>query len=182
MARVVSLHLYMRWQRLLRQAEAELGDGLFPYRNFSAGGAWMAEQLYQRAGQSLPSENLPDYHTAGIIKYGLASLAGIMTIPVIALVGPLAIPLSILVFYCVEVHLLFLFPLLAEGDETPYHTSVRLCRRIGVLHCVLTIIPVAIWMLTGLLNIKKPYRSWHIGCLAVIIWYLDFRKTTGYEI
>lgn len=171
----------MRWRESLRRAERELGEGPFPYRDFSLGGEWMAEQLRRRLGGQFPVVEKLDYHRAGLVKYGLSMSAAMFIIPLSGVIGLAAIPFVLFVFYLVEAHFLFLFPLIAQGVENPYLASFRMSRLIGILNCIVNIIPIAVGMLTGLLHAKDPFRGWHVGCLAVVIWYVDYRKHFGYE-
>lgn len=166
----------MKWQDLLRRAETELEAGPFPYRDFTTGGAWMVAQFHQRWPGTLPSPQ-PDYHRAGMIKYGCSLLVAGFVLALTAKLGLTALLLGGLSFYLTEVHFLFLFPLLAEGEREAYLNSIRITHEIGLLHCVLNVIPIALMMLLGLLSRRDPYRAWHIGCLAVVLWFVDYRKS-----
>lgn len=171
----------MRWLTLLKRAEKELGGGPYPYRNFADGGAWMAEQLYLRSARPAPSGIPPNYRKAGLIKYGLSLLAAFLTALSVVSICPVTILLAIIVFYVVEVQFLFLFPLMADENATPYRSAIRISWSVGILRCVGNTIPIAVHMLVGLMNHKDPFRGWHTGCLAVLIWYLDIRKNTEHE-
>jgi len=168
----------MKWQNLLRQAETELGAGPFPYRDFTTGGAWMVAQLHLRWPGTLPSPK-PDYHQAGLIKYGCSFFVAGFVLALTAKLGLTALLLCGLSFYLAEVHFLFLFPLLAEGEREAYLNSIRITYELGLLHCVLNVIPIALMMLLGLFDRKDPYRAWHIGCLAIVLWYIEYRKNPG---
>ncbi len=141
----------------------------------------MAEELHRRTSNSMVTGVKPDYRTAGLIKYGSALTAGLLTLLLFAKIGPAVAFLVVFAFYLVEVHLLFLFPLLAEGHVKPYRTAVRLCWRVGIFHCITNVIPIAVRMLAGLTNSHDPFRGWHEGCLAIVIWYLKVSKNFEYE-
>ena len=81
------------------------------------------------------------------------------------------LPLAGLAFYVVEVHFLFLFPLLLDGVAHPLRASVRATYRVGFLKALAWTLTLAAFMLAGLLRWRRPWRSWHIGCLALIQWY-----------
>lgn len=170
----------MRWRNLLRRAEAELEDAPFPYRDFTTGGSWMAVELSRRLPRPSPLPQ-PDYRREGIVKYGLSVLAAAFTLVLTVKLGYSALLLSVIGFYLVEVHFLFLFPLLAEGDKQAYLTSIRITHEIGVFHCLVNVIPIALTMSLGLLDREVPYRGWHVGCLAVVLWYVDYRKGREHE-
>ena len=95
----------------------------------------------------------------------LAAVFGCIKIDVLLL------PLSVVVFYLVEVHLLFLFPLLIDSVRHPVQVSIRLTYQTGLLNAMLTTMPIGFFMMAGLFNIKRPLRNWYIGSLAIIIWY-----------
>ena len=80
-------------------------------------------------------------------------------------------PLSIIVFYLFEVHFLFLFPLIIDKIDQPILTSIKQTYKVGIFNALVTVIPIACFMLKGLFNISKPFHNWHIGSLAILIWY-----------
>lgn len=164
----------MIWQTLLRLSQNKpLPVETTQIRNFKSGGEWMQAELGRLAVTAFTEVSPTDYSRAGLFKYGLASLTSVLVI----LLGPsqiwLKIPVAVSVFYVVEAHFLFLFPLLASNHPKPYRTSVKLTYRIGLFRCVVNILPIAIFMLAGLIRGEAPLRNWYIGCRAILIWYLD---------
>jgi hypothetical protein len=112
-----------------------------------------------------------NYSSFGLLKYG-SCIAGFATsASVLPTYGLLFTPLPIAVFYLIEIHTLFLFPLLIDQTPRPLLTSVKATYKIGIGRCFFTVIPIAAYMLLGLLRLSNPLRNWYIGCLAIIIWY-----------
>lgn len=139
---------------------------------FSQGAQWMHYQLYELHPTTTPAFSPNTQYTAyGLLKYGACLTAFIPTLAAFPTSGPIIIPLSILAFYLVEIHFLFLFPLLIDQTPHPILASIRATYKIGIARCLLTVIPVAAYMLIGLLNKKHRLDNWYIGCLAILIWY-----------
>lgn len=111
------------------------------------------------------------YAVYGWMKYGLSLSAMIISMWFFMNVNAWLLPLSILVFYLVEVHFLFLFPLLIDDVSAPVWTSIQQTYRSGLFTSLLTVIPIGFYMIAGLLNVRDPFHNWHVGCLAVILWY-----------
>ncbi len=139
---------------------------------FVEGARWM-EHWLQRLdpefrASTLSSKTLRCY---GIFKYGVcicvAGAAGYL----LFVFNPILFPLAILVFYLAEVHFLFLFPIFLNGDTHPITCSIYLTYRMGLWNTTLTVMSIAFFMLRGLLAGKDRYKNWHIGCLAILIWY-----------
>jgi len=162
-----------------------------PATVFPAGARWMHDrlgELPQRPGEmprrpgALPQRDQEpfdsgiSYTAYGIAKYGICLTAAGLTAAGLAAAGisgyPLfAAPLSILVFYLFEIHFLFLFPLLIDRTPRPLLTSIRATYKIGVWRCLITVIPIAVYMLIGLTRKNDRLANWHTGCLAIVIWY-----------
>lgn len=139
---------------------------------FQQGGEWMRAWL-DRWNKNGPAANraVIDFNAYGFIKYLLC--LGAMGISAYGLyhLRPYLLPLCIIVFYVVEVHFLFLFPLLIDGVKHPLWQSLRITHRIGLFRVLAKVIPIACFMLVGLLQVSDPFRNWHKGCLAILIWY-----------
>jgi hypothetical protein len=78
--------------------------------------------------------------------------------------------------------MVFLFPLVLEGSEDPWRESFRRTRQAGGTFPVLgRVLVVAFYMVTGGIFRWGLRRSWCVGCLAVLVWYLDLKegKTHG---
>lgn len=159
-----------RFRELITQSRKELEACELDYSRaigFMEGGQWMSGVLGHDA------YNGDRYLRWGVLKYALSCLA----FPVSALVwGFSNVPFvvsSVLLFYLIEVHFLFLFPLIADGRERLLVSSFRATYRVGVFRAVGTVIPLALYMLAGLLNFKHPFYNWYVGCMSIIIWYRD---------
>ena len=136
---------------------------------FSFGAQWMYHRLRELQPDRMhPFDPKINYNLYGATKYAIC-LAG----PLLALVTQRAwsIPLGIVLFYLLEVHFLFLFPLLIDGEPRPLLASLRATYKIGVGKCLAMVIPIAGFMLFGLFRKKDRLRNWYVGCLAIIIWY-----------
>lgn len=162
----------MHWRELLRQSRQHLAQSATPAAagySFRAGAHWMAGQLAElrqlppgacRAGVA--------WTGYGVLKYGL-SAAGLGWMGY-GLPWP-GLPVAVLVFYVLEVHFLFLFPLLIDGHPKPLLSSIRMTYRLGLWRAVGNTLPIGVYMLAGLWKRSEPLRHWHEGCLAILIWY-----------
>ena len=161
----------MKFQELLHQSKNQFalagGSIHFTPAVFTAGARWMHQQLPPKKA----FRTTVSYTLYGLGKYGLSLLAFVGSALLFYRVSPFLLPLSIGVFYLVEVHFLFLFPLLLDGVEQPLLKSVQQTYRIGLLTSVATVIPIGFYMLAGLCHFKQPLLNWHIGCGAILIWY-----------
>lgn len=138
---------------------------------FSSGAKWMHDQLEQIRNKPIVFHPKLPYERAGIIKYGL-SMSGMMVAAIgLWAIYPLLVPLSIVVFYLLEVQFLFLFPFLIDHSSHPFRASRAAIRRIGTLRALYVVLPIGVWMVLGLLRLHQPLRNWYLGCLAILIWY-----------
>jgi len=179
----------MTWQQLITASKMHLrqtpiaNSGAHalagnPGTLFSSGAHWMHRQLAALHPTTTPPFNPNTQYTAyGLLKYGACLTALITTLTAFPTCGPIIIPLSILAFYLVEIHFLFLFPILIDQTPNPVLSSIRATYKIGIARCLLTVIPIAAYMLIGLLNKKHRLHNWYIGCLAIIIWYNHETRT-----
>lgn len=139
---------------------------------FAAGARWMFEKLHENEPETTTvfdaSINFSYY---GYLKYGLSLLSFLAAGFALGKVHLLLTPLAVLVFYVFEVHFLFLFPLLIDGAKNPIQTSIRQTYRIGFGKALFWVFTIALYMLSGLLNHRNPWRKWHIGCLSIVLWY-----------
>jgi hypothetical protein len=166
--------------RYLHQARVRLAEGSGPSPAwpagpvFETGAVWMGQHLALLRQRPLSARwPMHQYTYYGYLKYGL-SVAGLVG-AALAL-APLSywlLPLAALGFYLVEVQFLFLFPLLLEGRTRPLRTSCQLTSRVGVGRCLSMVLPVAGYMLLGLVRPGRALHHWHTGCLAIILWYVD---------
>lgn len=141
-------------------------------RVFNAGAKWMF--LIMNALQPDKKMVFDDdisYHYYGFLKYGVCLFFFGIALVVAFLFNMWLIPLTILLFYLVEVHFLFLFPLLIDGVKKPFLIGIQHVYRIGILRVVFTVFQIGVFMMVGLLRYKNPLRNWYIGCLSIVIWY-----------
>lgn len=140
---------------------------------FSSGADWM----YYYLNEDILREEIPGVKTNfsfyGILKYVMALTFGIASALLLNNISVFLVPLSVIVFYFIEVHFLFLFPLLLDRVPNPLITSIKCTYKIGLLRTVLNIIPIGFYMMAGLFKFNNPFRNWYIGCLAIVIWYKD---------
>jgi hypothetical protein len=123
---------------------------------------------------------VPGLNGLGVVKYGLASAAALLTATAIVLSGlpwPL-LALCGLAFYAVEAQLVFLFPLTLDGSARPFRAARRWTVHAGGTVAVMSVVlPLAGVMLFGGLVRRGFVRSWCLGCLAVCLWYEDLRRS-----
>lgn len=170
----------MRVRALIRQSERQFAQQPrqvqphFSPHLFALGARWMFDQLpAKKPAIALGFDASTQFGWYGCFKYGLSLLTLAAAGWALGKVSLLLTPLSVLGFYVVEVHFLFLFPLLLDGAKNPLRTSIQATYRVGLLSALLGVLPIGGYMLSGLLNRQQPFRRWHIGCLAVLLWYQD---------
>ncbi|MGG9962937.1 hypothetical protein [Ferruginibacter sp. SUN106] len=165
----------MKYRQLLAQSKICLDknpvyvDAPVNIHIFSSGAKWMADQLNTTATK--PFDNTINFGLYGTLKYGVCILAFIAAVFLLWHINIFLLPLAVLVFYFFEVHFLFLFPLLLDNIQQPLLKSISLSYTVGIIRCMTIVIPISIFMLAGLLNIKSPFKNWHTGSLAILIWY-----------
>lgn len=141
--------------------------GMFP-----SGARWMYDRLNELDEKDTrPFDAGINYNFYGSLKYGICFSAFLLSIWWFSKHEPLLIPLSILLFYLFEVQFLFLFPLLLDNARKPLLRSLRETYKIGIPKCMFIVIPISFFMMIGLFQKKDIFRNWHIGCLAILIWY-----------
>jgi hypothetical protein len=167
----------MRYRALLSQSKAmlkhnpEFISGL-PFGDiFYAGAKWMHNWMNEMDDRKTVFNYAAGFGAYGLFKYSCCVAA--MTIAALLLykVNVLLTPLSIIVFYFFEVQLLFLFPLLIDNVKNPLWVSMQQTYQIGIFKAIINVIPISIYMVIGLFNTKAPFRNWHTGSLAIVIWY-----------
>lgn len=168
----------MRVRAFIRQSERQFAQQphqvqpIFSPHLFTLGARWMFDRLpAKEAATARGVAASPNFGWYGCFKYGLSLLALAASGWALGHLSLLLTPLAVLCFYVVEVHFLFLFPLLLDGAKNPLRTSIQATYRIGLLSALLGVLPIGGYMLSGLLNQQHPFRRWHIGCLAVLLWY-----------
>lgn len=138
---------------------------------FTAGARWMHMQMNSMATTGTVFNSSVKYGWYGYLKYSISIAVWLLSVVLLYRLSLFLTPLSVLFFYFAEVHFLFLFPLLIDGVRYPIWTSVKQTYRIGIVRVLLTVIPIAWYMLAGLFNKQKPFHNWHAGSFAVLVWY-----------
>lgn len=168
----------MTFRNLLRQSARQLAaqPALVPQplslHIFTTGARWMSAHLPAQAGRPGGFDEQRRFGWYGGIKYGSGLLAFLAVGGVVlGLHRPVLLPLAGLAFYVVEVQFLFLFPLLLDRVAHPLRTSIRATYRVGFLKSLGWTLALAALMLAGLLNRRRPWHNWHLGCLALLNWY-----------
>lgn len=149
------------------KAERKEGESVFTY-----GARWMFLQMNESEEDVTFNDSI-NYTGYGMLKYGMSLLffTGFLVMSSYYFL-PLMI-LSVLVFFIVEVHFLFLFPLLLDECQEPIKESINQVYKIGVFKSVFMVLRIAVFMVVGLFYLKRPLYNWYVGCLAVVIWYQD---------
>ncbi len=134
---------------------------------FTRGAEWMLYCLnhIRNENTTLPKGVAFEYYGWG--KYLLCSFVALIPL----FLSYWLVPLSILLFYLIEVQLLFLFPLLIDGSKNSFKSSWRLTRQIGTFRAMIVVIPIAIYMLYGMCRRKDCLQHWYVGCLSILILY-----------
>ncbi|HEY4063657.1 MAG TPA: hypothetical protein VGM30_17235 [Puia sp.] len=139
---------------------------------FSAGARWMHDRLGELEGKHpAPFDPTKNYTFYGWLKYGICGTGFLLSLIGLSKYSLLFMPLSLLFFYLLEIHFLFLFPLLIDHSTNPIGMGIKEVYKIGVFKCLITVIPIGVFMMIGLLRKDDRFRNWYIGCLAILIWY-----------
>ena len=143
---------------------------------FASGAQWMRLALETWRGRPCPQTAF-NYQRLGLIKYGLASGVALLWAAACAWHVPWLVPLAAVAFYAVEAQMVFLFPLALDGSARPFGAARRWTRHAGGTVAVMrVVVPLACTMLFGGLAGRGFLRCWCLGCLAVCLWYEDFRN------
>lgn len=170
----------MRYQELLLESRAHykqmkpIDNQLVSSFVFTNGAEWMLERMNELDGKERIFDTSISYEKYGYSKYGICLVVFLLTGIFLFFKAIFLLPLAIIVFYFLEIHSLFLFPLLIDKVENPIRTSIRMTYEIGIFSVLATVIPIGFFMLIGLLNLRNPLKNWYLGCLSILIWY-------GYE-
>lgn len=160
----------LRISTTLFEARPKQVKAVFSPHIFTIGAQWMAERM----GVENPSDkhkHNQSFIYYGLLKYGICFGVFLGAFFLFWHLQPWLIPLSILVFYLCEIHFLFLFPLLIDQVPRPVCASVRMTYRMGLIRTAFTVMHIGFFMVSGLFQYKNPFKKWHIGCLAIVIWY-----------
>lgn len=139
---------------------------------FNLGATWMHTRLQELRGYNIATfAEASHYNCYGVLKYLILVSCLFITSLMFYYIHVVLIPFTILIFYFVEAHFIFLFPLLIDSTKNPFQESIKLSYKIGIVKAFLNVMPISVFMIIGLFNYKKPLRNWYLGCLAVLIWY-----------
>lgn len=156
------------------QAYPHALDNVFSLNAFEYGAYWMHQRLILLDHRKVNDFNRNiNFTLYGILKYALCLLAFLGSLVYLISIHYLLAPLTIIIFYILEIHFLFLFPLLLDEVDHPLRTSLNLTYKLGFFNLLFTVIPIGIYMVRGLTNWKNPLKNWYVGCLAILIWYTD---------
>ncbi|HCU25793.1 MAG TPA: hypothetical protein DF383_12315 [Deltaproteobacteria bacterium] len=154
-----------------------------PLKVFETGGVWTRLVLGELRGEKTPTAGAA-WTRLGFLKYSFAGLAGLAWLAAcLVLRSPWPALLAVPAFYLVEVQMLFLFPVAADGSPAPFRESRIWTRRAGGTCRVLPTVFGIAWMMTcgGLIR-GKCTRYWTLGCLAVLLWYERLRVKESYAL
>jgi hypothetical protein len=144
----------------------KIGTAVFPN-----GAAFMLSVLNKIRNTNTLFNVTIAYNFYGFLKYAISFLAFLIAVLCSFKINVLLLPLSVFVFYTIEIHFLFLFPLLLDAAPNPICESIKMTYKIGFSKCLFTVLPIGVFMVFGLLNFKKPLYNWYIGCISILIWY-----------
>lgn len=163
----------MKFLRLIDQSKLKLAGKsqatVVSTSVFKSGAEWMFGHLNGKSDSRF-NRSAP-YSAYGFLKYSISLFAFFVSAFLLFRINVWLVPVSIIVFYLVEIHFLFLFPLLMDNVKQPLLTSVRETYRTGIFTTLFNVIPIGIYMMMGLFRLKDPFRNWYIGCLAIVVWY-----------
>jgi hypothetical protein len=153
-------------------------DNLIRGTIFFHGASWMAELMGVLREDTKDFPYLRSYTLYGIFKYALAGFSALFfLLSMVFLKVYYLFPVLILVFYLVEAQFIFLFPLLIDHSASPVSDSFRMTRRAGgTLSVMRTLLPIALYMLSGGLTWKRFMKNWTIGCIMMVVWYEEIRR------
>ena len=190
MARMVSFYfLPMKFRDILLQSkdiyenQPNQVEKIASIFIFTEGAKWMAQKMCIIDPEtSVSIDKFISFNRYGFLKYTVCLTAFIASFLLFFNINIFLIPFSILVFYFIEVHFLFLFPLLIDKTPYPIWKSIKTTYKIGLIKAIFIVIRIAMFMLFGILNSKQPLKNWHIGCLFILIWYQnEVRNRIRYE-
>ncbi len=174
----------MKYQQLLSQSKKSLevhppnANEMVSIKLFELGAKWMFDKLNEnKINKDVQFNCSINFSAYGLFKYGISFVAFFFSAFLFLRFNFLLLPLSIVIFYFAEVHFLFLFPILIDNIKNPIWTSIKQTYKTGIIKAMLTVIPIGLFMMFGIIKFKNPWRNWYIGCLAILIWYKNEVRT-----
>lgn len=171
-----------KYKKLLQKSEKHVSQyphciqEKWSFNVFDEGGVWMSACLGEIGARNITNVgDVINFKWYGTVKYLSCLMVFGVSFLLLLNVNVFLIPFSLLLFYIVEVHFLFLFPLLIDGEKYAIRKSILYTYQYGVLKAILVVIPIAFYMLKGLLNRRFPYYNWQIGCLAILFLYVEIK-------
>lgn len=154
----------------------------FSVHVFQYGAQWMHARMSELSpDDTIPFDQSIRFGLYGMLKYSICLGIFLLSCILLFRIHIVLLPLSVLIFYFVEVHFLFLFPLLIERVPTPVLASIRMTYKIGVVRCIIMVMQIAYFMIIGLFNRRKPFQNWYIGCLSIVLWYKNDVRDRVYK-
>lgn len=117
---------------------------------FTNGAEWMLERMNELDGGTRIFNVSTSFEGYGYLKYGICLFSFILSGVFLSNKTIFLLPFAILVFYILEVHFLFLFPLLIDRMERPLLESIRMTYKVGVFRTLFTVIPIGFFYAYGL--------------------------------
>jgi hypothetical protein len=168
----------MKFQLLISQSKVNLEmnppqiNGVISKNIFGLGAKWMYDKLNEYdTAKNIQFDQSINFFAYGLLKYAISLLAFLFSALLFCNINHMLLPVSVILFYLVEVHFLFLFPILIDNIKKPVRVSIKQTYKTGLLTTLINVIPIGFYMVFGLLNFKDPLRNWYVGCLAILIWY-----------
>lgn len=181
---VPSCICFLKYSELISRAEehysmhSENMDIGFSFRIFSRGANWMhcrMNEMGQNRMTEFPKET--DFDFYGICKYMTVLFSASVSACILSEISVFLLPGAVLIFYLTELFFLFYFPLLIDRCNNPFRENFRMLQETGFRRSFFHLLGIAFYMISGIFHPGDPFRKWKIGCIAVLIWYGEIRKT-----
>lgn len=159
----------MLFLKLINNSKIEISQlniDFFQIKGFGKGGEWMEHKL-----NSSKDIEKSTYVIFGFLKYILSLFGFVIAYFIFEFMSIEFVLFSILLFYFVEIHFLFLFPIIIEEKKPILWNCIKSTYKVGLLRAWINVIPIGFYMIVGLLNFRKPLFNWYVGCNSILIWY-----------
>lgn len=141
---------------------------------FGGGARWMHQAMILLGWRLPPFRGCGIYARMGCLKYGICSLAGLLALSLLVVLGyPWLAPwIGVLSFYTAEAQMVFLFPEALRGSRAPWSSARALTFSAGGTWRVMAgVLPIAARMLATGWWRGRGRETWVQGCMAVVIWH-----------